>query len=56
MKYLALLIAAAKILEPIYNDFQAAVAEGKSTDDVTVKASKILQDAEDAIQKALSVL
>lgn len=56
MKYLTLVLALAKIVEPIYADYQAALAEGKSTDSVQVKAEKILQDIETAIQSALAVL
>lgn len=56
MKYLALFISVAKILEPLYADYQAAIAEGKSGDSVTVKAEKILQDVEAAIQTALGAL
>lgn len=56
MKYLTLVLALAKIVEPIYADYQAALAEGKSADSVQVKAEKILQDVEAAIQAALSVL
>lgn len=56
MKYLTLLLSLAKIVEPVYAEYQAALTEGKSGDSVQVKAEKILQDVEAAIQSALSVL
>lgn len=56
MKYLALLIAFAKIAEPLVDQFNAAVAEGKSNDPTTVKIQKILQDAETALQTIVGAL
>lgn len=56
MKYLTLALAFAKVIEPIYAEYQAALAEGKSSDSVQIKAEKILQDVEAAIQQALTVL
>lgn len=56
MKYLTLALAFAKVIEPIYAEYQAALAEGKSSDSVQIKAEKILQDLEAAIQQALTVL
>lgn len=56
MKYLALLIAFAKIVEPLYSDFQSAIAEGKSNDPATVKIQKILQEAETALQQVIGAL
>lgn len=55
-KYLTVAIALAKVLEPIVNDFNAALAEGKSSDSVTVKAEKILADFDDAIKQVLGAL
>lgn len=56
LKYITLFIAFAKVLEPVVKDIEAAVAEGKSSDSVQVKAEKILQDIEDVISQALTAL
>lgn len=56
LKYIGLVIAFAKILEPIVQDIESAIAEGKSSDSVQVKAEKILGDIEDAISKVITAL
>lgn len=56
MKYIPLLIAFAEVVKPIYADFQQAIAEGKSSDPVTLKLQKILTDIEDALAKASTAL
>jgi hypothetical protein len=54
MKYLPLIFAFAEALGPIVADVNAATAEAKSTDPVTIRLQKILADAEDALTKAFA--
>lgn len=56
MKYLTLLLAFAKIVEPLLVQYHAAIAEGKSNDPATTKIQKILEDAESALQTVIGSL
>lgn len=56
MKYLTLILAAAKIIEPLISIYNQAVAEGKSSDPTITKIKVILDDAEKVIQDLLEAL
>lgn len=56
MKYLSLIIAVSKLVEPIMADFNKAVAEGKSNDETAIKVKKILEDVEAALMSIAGVL
>lgn len=56
MQYLPLILAFAKVIEPIMADVNAATAEAKSSDPTIVRLQKIVADAEDALAKVFSTL